>query len=248
MKNYKLTIQYDGSEFYGFQVQRKLDVPTVQKVLEDVCFDIYKQHIRITPSGRTDRGVHARAQVINFRAPEVMPLENLKMVLNVKTPSSIKINKIEEVDYTFNARKLAIDKTYKYLIDLSSESDVFERQYVWQLCKKLDIEKMDKAANILQGKHDFIVFAKNASAYKTCVREIYDISAKKSGNKCVISVTGSGFLRGMVRNIVALLVLVGLGERSVSDVKKILKSQDRDSIGRSAPACGLYLDNVKYQS
>lgn len=246
LQNYKAIIQYDGSNFYGFQVQRKQSYPTVQKVFEEIFLDIFSRDIRVVASGRTDRGVHARAQVINFKAPPIMPVDNLKRVLNSKTPDSIRIDSLKLVSQSFNANFDAKKKTYKYFLDVSKKNVLFERNYIWQFANDLDYEFMQKGANILLGQHDFGAFAQSASVYKSCVREIFELTVKKRGRKIEISVTGSGFLRGMVRNIVALLILVGQRSVNLQEIKRILKEKDRGAIGPSAPACGLYLWKVYY--
>lgn len=245
-KHYKAVIQYDGSDFYGFQVQRKQYVPTVQKVLEDVCRDIFGHDTSILASGRTDKGVHAMAQVIAFRGPAIMPTDNLLRVLNARIPDSIRFESLEEVNGLFHPIACAKKKTYKYFIDVSRDVNVFERNYIWQFKQALDISLMQDAANELIGEHDFAAFAQSASSYDSCVRTICDLRIARDLNKITVSVTGSGFLRGMVRNIVALLVQAGQNQITISETRQILELKDRGAIGPSAPASGLYLWKVYY--
>lgn len=245
-KHYKAIIQYDGSDYFGFQVQRKQHVPTIQKTLEDVGREVFQQDISFLASGRTDKGVHALGQVVSFRAPAIIPTDNLLLVLNSRTPASIRFESLEEVTEAFHPIACAKQKTYKYFIDTDTDVNVFQRNYIWQLKHQLDVDLMQEVANSLIGEHDFSAFAQTASSYDSCVRTICELKISQVSNKVTISVTGNGFLRGMVRNVVALLVQVGQNTIELNDAINILNSKDRGAIGPSAPACGLYLWQVYY--
>lgn len=246
MKNYKAVIQYDGSGFFGFQVQRAQNCRTVQKELEAAFGKIFGHQVRIIPSGRTDRGVHAKAQVISFKTDTIIPQERLKDILNNALSDDIKIVSIRKTLDNFHACHLAKSKTYRYFIDTSLNPDIFVRNYIWQIRHELDADVMQRAASLLIGRHDFSSFALNASSYKDCIRTVLDISVRRTGAKIAISVIGDGFLHGMVRNIVAVLVQAGKGNLTVQGVKNILSAENRSSFGHSAPACGLYLWKVRY--
>lgn len=247
MQNILLELEYLGTNYFGFQIQKKNNKSeiTVQSVLEKALKDLFKENIKITASGRTDRGVHAKAQVVNFKVETKIPLNNVKNALNSFLPSDIRIKKIKKVPWDFHARFGAKSKVYRYIILNSKEFSVFSKDFTWQLNSNLDLAKMQKAAKRLLGKKNFCVFAKQAGKYEDCHRLLRNISIKKRKNQIFIDIEAKGFLRSMARNIVSFLVKVGEGRYEPADTSKII-SKKIPYINKPAPANGLYLYKVKY--
>ena len=233
-KNIFLEVEYSGTNYFGFQVQEKKSVvqPTVQGKLEEALEKLFRKKIRITFAGRTDRGVHAKAQGINFKVDTKIPLDNIKKALNTSLPSDIRIKKIKRVPLDFHARFSAKSKIYRYLIYNSKEPSVFWRDYSWHLSGKLELKTMQEGARNLLGRKDFSSFAKTAKKYKHCIREIKNISVKKEGKFIQIDIEADGFLRSMARNIVYFLA--------------DLSGSKTPRRNKPALACGLYLYKVKY--
>jgi len=244
--NYRAVVQYDGSNYYGFQVQTKQPHHTVQKAIEDAIEKLTGQRTRVAASGRTDRGVHARAQVISFQLDTSIPVGSLPVALNNILPSDVRIDSLRTVSAGFHARFSCRNKTYRYIIDTRKRTDVFSRKYAWHLPYPLDVDAMHEAALCLTGTHDFSSFARKAGRYETCIRTVLQCQVRKSRNRILVDITADGFLQGMVRNIVSMLVDVGQGKRSAADVARILDARSRGCIGVPAPACGLYLWRVTY--
>jgi len=244
--NYLAVVQYDGTDYFGFQVQTKQPHPTIQKALEDAIERLTGKRVRIAPSGRTDRGVHARAQTVTFELDTAIPVSNLATALNTYLPAAINVDLIKVVPAGFHARFSCKEKTYRYIIDTRVRVDVFNRNYVWHIPQELDVSAMDRAASLLTGTHDFRSFALSAGKYKTCVRTVRECRVSRNRDRVVIHITADGFLQGMVRNIVGVLVEVGKGKRHADDVMDIIRAKDRSSIGMAAPAGGLYLWSVRY--
>ena len=247
MQNILLEIEYLGTNYFGFQIQQKKNKSeiTVQSVLEKALKDLFKENIRIAASGRTDRGVHAKAQVVNFKVKTKIPLTNIKKALNSFLPSDIRIKRVKKVPFGFHARFSAKSKIYRYIILNSKEPSVFSKDFVWHLSSNLDLAKMKRAANNLLGKKDFSVFAKQASSYEDCRRKVSNISIKKRKNQIFIDIEAEGFLRSMARNIVSFLVKIGECKIKPADTSAILKKKI-PYINKPAPASGLYLYKVKY--
>lgn len=247
MKNIFLEIEYLGINYFGFQIQerRKKAEDTIQGVLEGALKKLFKQEIRVISAGRTDKGVHAKGQVVNFKVNTQIPLKNMKRALNSFLPPDIRIKKIKRVSFDFHARFWAKSKIYRYIIFCRNAPSVFWKDFAWHIDKPLNLQNMEKASIELIGRKDFSLFAKEAKKYKDCTREIKDISLKKRGSFIYISVEANGFLRNMVRNIVSFLVKTGRGEIAPGDLPLILK-QKIPYVNKPAPACGLYLCKVKY--
>lgn len=243
---YLMTFSYDGSKYNGYQKQpKKL---TVQEVLEDKLKQLNSnKKVTIHSSGRTDKGVHAINQKAHFDLDKKIDTNRLKHSLNkmMELDGSIYIKQIEEVNSEFHARFDVKEKTYIYKINIG-EYNPIEKDYVYQYNKELDIDKMKKASKYLIGKHDFSSFTKDSKEYETCIREIYSIDIVKNDDIVTLKFIGNGFLRYMVRNITGTLVDIGSSKIKESDIEKILSSKDRRKAGKTAPACGLYLYNVKY--
>jgi len=243
-QNILAEITYDGTLFYGWQRQ-KADIPTVQKTLEEALFKLFGQSVKTYASGRTDRGVHAYRQVVNFFIPRSLPLVNIKKALNSFLPAAVRIIKVKKAGYDFHARFSAHNKTYRYIILNSARPDVFWRNYAWFIPQKLDVAGMAEAAQILKGERDFSSFVKGASR-KDCRRKVYNVKVKKRGRFVYIDIEANGFLYGMARAMVRALVDVGQRKLSLLGLRKAIAARQRKFIGKDAPACGLYLMKVDY--
>ena len=245
MRNIKLTIQYDGSRYKGFQRLKDND-NTIQGKIEDVLTRMTEEKIEIIGSGRTDMGVHAYKQVANFKTNSNLSVEKMNDYLYKYLPEDIVIKDICEVDDRFHARYNAKGKVYLYKINNTKHHDVFLRKYTTHIEKSLDIEAMKEASKYLIGEHDFTSFASSKSKKKSNVREIYSITINKNKEVIDIFVEGNGFLYNMVRIIVGALIDVGLHRKSPEDIKEMLERKDRSQASDTAPAKGLYLYSVRY--
>ena len=248
MRNIRLIISYDGSRYYGFQTQPGGN--TIQDCLEDAIFSLTKEKVKVIGSGRTDAGVHARAQTVNFHTASPIPPGNWKSALNSRLPEDIIVTESDEASHDFHARKDAISKTYCYFINPESSIDVFRRKYELHHPRPLNEEHMAKAASYFKGTHDFTSFASTHSQQKSHVRTIYDISVERiqleCGSRIRIKVSGNGFLYNMVRIIAGTLIEIGEGTRDWSEIPRILDANDRSLVGPTAPAHGLFLWEVYY--
>lgn len=239
-----MTVSYDGSCYNGYQ--RQGGFRTVQSELERAIAEINNNNpVEIYASGRTDKGVHALNQKIHFDLDMNISLYNLREAINSKTTDDIYVKSICEVDSDFHARYNVVAKEYMYIINLG-EYNPIERNYVYQLNKKLDLIEMEKALQYFVGEHDFTSFTKPNSMKTNFVRNIRSASLKKENDKIVITFLGNGFLRYMVRNMVGTIIEVGEGKRKSEDLYDIINQKDRTQAGVMAPACGLYLKNVYY--
>lgn len=245
MKNYKITIQYDGSRYKGWQRLKDND-NTIQAKLENVLSKMTSEKIEVFGSGRTDAGVHAENQIANFKTNFEGNTQEIMEYLYRYLPDDIVVKKVEVVDERFHARYNAKGKKYVYTINNSRVHNVFDRKYTYHVDKKLNIEEMQKAANVLIGEHDFKSFTTMKSKEKSTVRNIYSIKIDKKEEYVYISVCGSGFLRNMVRIISGTLIEVGIGNLKTEDVIDILYRKDRSVSGPTAPPEGLSLMEVQY--
>lgn len=244
MPNYKLTLNYDGSRYKGWQRQGNTD-NTIQAKMETLLSRLLEQEVEIAASGRTDAGVHARMQVCSFRAETNMPTDVMSTKLREHAPEDIGILSIEQAAPRFHARLNCIRKSYVYQIWNSDEPNVFQRKYMYAYPEKLDIGAMQQAAEQLIGEHDFSAFCTKRMK-KSAVRRLEKISIHKEGNIIKIMLTGDGFLYNMVRIIVGTLLEVGTGRRTIDSVGAALRSMDRQNAGFTAPPQGLFLWDVEY--
>lgn len=246
MKRMKCVISYDGTNFSGFQVQPLKR--TVQSELEKALKKIHKgQDIRIFPSGRTDRGVHAIRQTIHFDTSNQMSEKSWKKALNALLPEDVYVKETKHVPSSFHARFSAIEKEYRYVILNTQEPDVFRRHYAYHFPYALDMTQMRKACHYLEGKHDFTAFSSARSTVKgSKVRTLYEASCQQKGSDIMFVFRGDGFLYHMVRILVGTLLEVGQGKRKPEHIKQLLKQQDRKQSGKTAPPQGLYLWDVTY--
>ena len=244
MRNIKLTIEYDGKDFNGWQKQpNKLNIQgTIEKAIESIV----DHEVTLTASGRTDAGVHAWGQVANFKTTSEIPMEKIAIAINSRLKKSIRIKKAEEVDDRFHSRLSCKKKTYRYVINNSKQGTAIYRNLEYHVSNDLDIEKMNEAAKFFEGEHDFKAFKASGTSSKNSVRTIYNADVYKKDEKIFIELTGSGFLYNMVRIISGTLVEVGLGKLKPEDIPGIIKSHKRENAGKTLPAHGLYLVNVEY--
>lgn len=244
MHNIKLTLQYDGTAYHGWQTQE--NAITVQATVENVIKKLTGTKPQLVGCGRTDTGVHAKKYICNFKSETSIPCDKLPYALNSHLPGNIVCTHAEYADRNFDSRKSAKGKTYTYLIANSQYRNVFYTTRAWHYRYKLDIEEMRKAARHFLGTHDFIGFAASGFTVKTTVRTITDIKIDSNGDIISISVTGNGFLYNMVRIIAGTLVFAGNGKIKPEDIPDIIASKERKRAGITAPACGLYLTEVFY--
>ena len=241
---YLITFSYDGTLYNGYQKQPNEN--TIQNKIEEVLFRLNSNSpVSIHASGRTDAGVHAINQKAHFDMDRLYNLDILKNSMNKMLPQDIYIKNIEIVSDEFHARFDVVSKEYNYKINIG-EYNLFSRNYEWQFNDNLDIDKMKVAIKYLEGTHDFKAFTKNSLEIYDYTRTILNTDIIEKDGIITISVVGTGFLRYMVRNIVGLLIEVGIGKKNPEDIITILNSKDRTLFGRIAPPCGLYLKNVNY--
>ncbi len=244
-KNFKITIEYDGTPFSGWQIQNNRS--TVQGEIEKSLSQILNQKIKINGSGRTDAGVHALGQTANFFAATSIPCQALKKGVNSIINGPIVIKKCETVDSDFHARYSAVSKEYHYHILNRPDPCAVGKNYIWHLKKDLDIDQMNKCCSLITGIHDFKSFEGAGSPRSHTIREIFFSSVEKPDkDRIVFKIKANGFLRFMVRNIMGTLVSAGLSKISPNDFKKILQAEDRNAAGMTAPPQGLFLIRVNY--
>lgn len=245
MIRYKCIISYDGSGFSGYQVQPKKR--TVQSVIEAVLTKMHKgSSVKISASGRTDAGVHAKGQVIHFESPLSLPVEKWEVALNSMLPEDISVLSVEKADPGFHARFDATGKEYRYYLNQSTKRDPFQRNYAFHYPYPLNLEAMRKASAYLLGTHDFSSFCSARTEVEDKVRTIETIEILQSEERISFHFIGNGFLYNMVRILVGTLIEVGSGKRQPEEIVEILEKRDRRYAGKTAPGQGLYLWQVFY--
>ena len=244
MRNIRLDVCYDGTRYSGWQRQTAHD-NTIQGKLEAALSRILGEPIEISASGRTDTGVHAKGQVVNFHTGSAMECAELLSQLRRYLPEDIGIYSCREVSPRFHARLNALEKTYRYRVWNSELPCVFERRYVAQMPEELDVEAMHRAAQLLLGTHDFSAFCANKKMKKSTVRTIKAFSVERVGSEIHFTVTGNGFLHNMVRILVGTLIEVGRGEREMESIPELFGAR-REQAGFLAPGKGLCLMEVRY--
>lgn len=251
MRNLKLTLAYDGSEFSGWQVQP--ETATVQGTLASAIGRVTGEKVLPQGSGRTDARVHALAQVATLAIESLIPVENLVVALNDVLPAAIRVLQVEEAAPEFHARHSARAKTYRYRMYRRGICPPFLARYVWHYPYPLDEAVMGAAAELVVGEHDFTSLAA-ADAEKGIprkgqeqnVRRIFSSCFERQGEELLYTVRGNGFLHHMVRNLMGTFVLVGKGTLAPGDIPRILEARNRAAAGATAPASGLYLVAVEY--
>jgi tRNA pseudouridine38-40 synthase len=248
MRNIKLVLAYDGTDFSGWQVQPS--ATTIQGTLAWAIGRVTGEKVLPQGSGRTDAGVHALGQVATFGLESSIPAENLGKALNDILPASIRVLEAIEASAQFHARKSARAKTYRYRMYRGAICPPFLARYVWHHPYPLNEDAMKQAAALLVGEHDFTSFAavdpERGEEEASNVREVFCSSWEREGEELIFTIRGSGFLHHMARNLVGTFVLVGKGTLRPSDMTRILTARNRSAAGATAPANGLYLVGVEY--
>ena len=244
-KNFKIIIEYDGTDFFGWQRQK--DKITIQGEIEKVLGRILNQNISISASGRTDAGVHAFGQVANFYADtNILPLD-LKKGVNSLIEKTIVIRKCGIVDDDFHARYKAISKEYHYFILNQKDPCAINRLYQWHIRHPLDIKAMGLCCQAITGNLDFKSFENTGSPRSSTIREVFFSNiTQMDDSRLVFKICAKGFLKYMVRNLIGTIVLVGLNKMTIDEFANILKAKDRTKAGPTAPALGLFLKKVSY--
>ncbi|MGN0798671.1 MAG: tRNA pseudouridine(38-40) synthase TruA [Christensenellales bacterium] len=246
MKNISIKIEYIGSNYCGFQRQK--NGLTIQQVLEEAILSATGEDVSITPSGRTDAGVHALGQVANFIYNGNIPTSKLKIVINQHLPKDIRIVEALERENDFNARKSAKKKTYLYKIFTGQDLSVFDEDRVLHYPHQLDFALLDKCAQALVGEHDFACYVASGASNTTTKRTIYSASFERVGEYVFFRITGNGFLYNMVRILVGTMLEVATHKRTLQNFVQSLAGGKRSDVGRTAKACGLYLESVCYDT
>ncbi|SFL90658.1 tRNA pseudouridine(38-40) synthase TruA [Halanaerobium salsuginis] len=244
-QNYKITLEYDGSNYSGWQIQKNT-AQTIQQKLEEALTTLNKSRVRVTGAGRTDAGVHAAGQTANFFLDVNIPVTKIPIALNTVLPGDIICREAKLVAQDFHSRYDARGKKYRYRILNSNFNSVFVRNFVYRVSQKLDLKQMQKAANLLEGQHDFAAFCAAGSSVESTVRTIYSFDVIQTAEEIWFDVIGNGFLYNMVRILVGTLLEIGIGKKTISNVKQALIECDRKLAGATAPAQGLTLLEVLY--
>jgi tRNA pseudouridine38-40 synthase len=247
MRNIRITVSYDGTEFHGWQVQPGL--VTIQGALEEIVARIEGKHVHVAGSGRTDAGVHAMAQVAAFQLTNPIPLPNLIKAMNRVLSRDIRVLAAEDAAPDFHPRYDAVAKTYEYRILRAELCLPFDRKYVHHHPYPLDEARVIECASLLEGEHDFTAFAarddRDAEG-KSKVRTIFSSRMERCGDRLIYRVRGSGFLKHMVRNIVGVLIEAGKGNLTADDVRARLQPACGIPPGPTIPSQGLFLVGVEY--
>ena len=244
MKNYKITLQYDGTKYNGWQKQGNTK-NTIQEKFENVLFRMCDSNVEIHASGRTDAGVHALCQVANFKCETHLSEDEIMDYLNSYLPDDILVTSISVAGERFHSRLNAVSKTYEYLV-ATQKPDVFLRKYVYRTNEIPDIQKMKSAALLLLGTHDFKGFSSVKKTNKSTVRTINSIDITENEGIIKITINGNGFLYNMVRIIAGTLLDIGTGKISEDVIPKVFAEQKRDMAGTTLPPQGLKLVKVFY--
>jgi len=245
VRNIKLNIAYDGTNYHGWQTQ--LNGPTIQETIEKAISIVMKQKVNLAGSGRTDSGVHAFDQVANFTADTKIPENKIKIALNANLPTDIRIIDSVDVPLDFNSRFDAHDKTYMYQIYNDRVWSPFYSRYSCFVPATLDFDIMERASGSLIGTHDFRGFMASNSDVKTTVRTVYEAKLVKEDKLIKLYINGSGFLYNMVRIIVGSLIDIGKGIKNVDCIERALEEKDRKLLGKTAEPQGLFLMKVNYR-
>ena len=243
-RNIKLTIAYDGTAYHGYQ--RQQNAITIQQVLEESLAKVFGHALKINGAARTDTGVHAFGQVINFYTTGRIPVARITAAAKSVLPDDIVVVAAEEVPLIFHARFAAKSKIYIYRAYISETPDPFLRYYAWRLQGDYDVAAMRKAAQMIVGEHDFTAFRAAGGKPVNPVRTMLEADCRQSGCMLEFKFWGTGFLYHMVRNLVGTMIDVGCGKINTTDFQAILESKDRNTAGDTAPAQGLYLKEIFY--
>jgi len=244
MRNLKLTLAYDGTDFHGWQVQPNLR--TIQGTLQEALSKLFNHEVQVTGSGRTDAGVHAQGQVANVQTIRSMETGAVVRGVNALLPPEIRVWQVEEVAPEFHSRRSAVSKTYEYRLWRTYTVSPFECRYVHPFPYAIDNSALDEATGLFLGTHDFTSFCATATEVEDRVRTISQANWNREENQWVFRIKGNGFLQYMVRTIVGTLLYVGTGKLRAGDIPPIFEARDRRLAGPCVPACGLHLMHVDY--
>jgi tRNA pseudouridine38-40 synthase len=245
-RNIRLELEYDGTDFHGWQIQPNLD--TIQGQLTRVIAQITEERVSIHGSGRTDAGAHALAQVCNFTLASHIPLANFQKAINSLLPSAIRVNSVEQVPEDFHARFSATGKHYRYRILNAKVCSPFDHRYVYHFPRPVDYEAMSRTAEFVIGEHDFSSFCDSDAEVSSKVRRVSSsfFVFDTARNLIEYNVCANGFLHHMVRNLVGTFLEVGKGKCTSEDFRTILTARQRSTAGPTAPASGLFLVSVNF--
>lgn len=248
MRKVKCTISYDGTNFSGYQIQP--NQRTIQGELEKAIATVHKgKHVRVYSSGRTDTGVHAKAQTIHFTPEGYLINVDWKRALNSLLPDDIYVHEVEFVPEDFHVRFDAIAKEYRYFVVITDEHDVFKANYTHQINDNLDLDAILAGCQYFKGTHDFTTFSSAKATVKgSKVRTLYYVDCKQDGNQFEFIFRGDGFLYNMVRILVGALIDIGRGKIKPEEIPQLIEKKDRTIVGDTAPAQGLYLWKVFYEN
>jgi len=246
MRNILIKIEYDGTEYHGWQVQP--NGITIQALLQDRLSQILQEPITVVGSGRTDAGVHAWCQVANFHTASLLPCRNIQKAMNSLLPGDISLTHVREAPMEFHARYSAKSKVYRYQLYNSTSKPALLRRYVWHIRRTLDITSMNDAVHHLVGTYDYSSFCGSGDHCRTHERTVVTASFRKEegGPLVFFTIEANGFLRHMVRNIVGTAVEVGMGMLAPEEIPVIRDKKDRKAAGPTAPPQGLFLEEVTY--
>jgi tRNA pseudouridine38-40 synthase len=244
-ENYRFTIAYDGSRYYGWEHQPNTDM-TIQGKIENVLSLMAGAPVEVIGAGRTDAGVHAQAMTANAFIDTDMTVEEIRDYANRYLPDDICVKEVKKAGERFHSRYNALGKTYCYTCYVGDTKPVFDRKYVYVLDGKPDIEAMKRAAEILKGEHDFASFCSNPRMKKSTVRMVDKIDIRQKGDYITFTYHGTGFLQYMVRILTGTLLEVGFGKRTAESMSELLEAKNRTLAGATAPAQGLCMIKVDY--
>jgi tRNA pseudouridine38-40 synthase len=248
MPRLKLTLEYDGTNFHGWQLQAKTLERTVQGVMQEAFSKLPGEHKNLKAAGRTDAGVHAVAMVAHIDTTTPIPNEKLVQALNAHLPEDVRVYNIETVSDDFDAQYDCSYRRYVYKMKLARDyfqGTALERGKVLFLYQELDVTKMQEAARFFEGKHDFASLA--TQEIRETIRTVYLCKLEVNGREMNLHIVADGFLRNMVRAVVGTLLEVGEGKRTSNDIKRILESKDRGQAGQNVPPHGLYFVEARYE-
>lgn len=246
MRNIKIVIEYDGTNYVGWQKQK--NGISIQEVIEKSALEVLKEKISLTGSSRTDAGVHAKGQVANFYTNSSIPSLNLPFAINSKLPSDIAVIKAEDVPYDFHSRYDSCGKLYSYTILNRKIPPAYIRNFIAYCPYDLDFSLMERAASVFVGTHDFSAFKSTGSSVKTTVRTVEFLKLEKNEDIIRFYIKADGFLYNMVRIIAGTLIDIGRGKIKLDNLNYIIESKNRKLSGKTAPASGLCLEKVFYKN
>lgn len=244
LSKFILLIEYDGTQYYGFQWQ--VGLPTIQSELEQAIRRFCGQSSRVIAASRTDTGVHAQGQVVSFWAKSTLDTMTLVRALNHYLPGDIAVKAAYRAGDDFNVRRDALSREYRYYILNSNTRSPFSRRFALFMPKMLDIQAMNEACQLIQGEHDFASFASSLDGNKSTLRNVYEAGIEKKGDFTVFRIVANSFLPHQVRSTVGLLIRLGLGKVCIADFRDIMEARSVGLAGPLSPACGLCLKKVNY--